>query len=56
MPACAGGSWLDRLLGRKPLTDEVERLFVQYRALRKKALRLTIDKLRANLAASKAEL
>ncbi|EIE23279.1 hypothetical protein COCSUDRAFT_53559 [Coccomyxa subellipsoidea C-169] len=51
-----GGSWLDRLLGRKPVTDEVERLFVQYRALRKKTLRLTIDKLRANLAASKAEL
>ena len=56
MHAHAGGSWFDKLLGRTPLTDDVERLFVQYRALRKKALRVTIDKLRANLAASKAEL
>jgi len=38
------------------LTDDLERLFVKYRMLRKKALRLTIEKLRANLAAADAEL
>ncbi|BDA50257.1 hypothetical protein COCOBI_15-3860 [Coccomyxa sp. Obi] len=51
-----GGGWMDKLLGRKPLTDDVERLFVKYRMLRKKALRLTIERLRANLASSSAEL
>ncbi|CAL8465237.1 g4772 [Coccomyxa elongata] len=51
-----GGGWMDKLLGRKPLTDSVERLFVTYRMLRKKALRLTIERLRANLASSSAEL
>lgn len=52
----AGGGWMDKLLGRKPLTDDVERLFVKYRMLRKKALRLTIERLRANLASGSAEL
>ncbi len=36
--------------------DNVERLFVKYRMLRKKALRLTIERLRANLASDSAEL
>lgn len=47
---------MDRILGRKPLTDDLERLFVKYRMLRKKALRFTIEKLRTNLAAADAEL
>ena len=52
----AGGGWIDKLLGRKSLMDNVERLFVKYRMLRKKALRLTIERLRANLASDSAEL
>ena len=53
---CAGGSWLDKALGRQPLSGRFERLFVEFRMLRKRALQATIDKLRATLEAAKTEL
>ena len=53
---CAGGSWLDKVLGRQPLSGRFERLFVEFRMLRKRALQATIDRLRATLEAAKTEL
>ena len=52
----AGGGWMDRLLGRGVVTGEVERMFVKFRMLRKRALRLTIQKLTQQLQGGKAEL
>jgi hypothetical protein len=36
-------------MGKKPLAGDMERLFVKFRMLRKRALRFTIDKLRRTL-------
>ena len=47
---------MDKLLGKGKVTGEVERLFVQFRMLRKRALRHTIDKLNRQLQGGKAEL
>jgi len=52
----AGGGWMDKLLGKGKVTGEVERMFVQFRMLRKRALRHTIDKLNRQLQGGKAEL
>ena len=57
MQDCAGGSWLERLMGKRPLAGDMEQLFVRFRMLRKRALRFTIDKLRRTLEeAAKSEL
>ena len=47
---------MDRLLGRGMVTGEVERMFVKFRMLRKRALRLTIQKLTRQLQGGEAEL
>ena len=47
---------MDKMLGKALVTGEVERMFVKFRMLRKKALRLTIEKLNRQLQGSKAEL
>ncbi len=47
---------MDKLLGKGTVTGEVERKFVKFRMLRKKALRLMIEKLNRQLQGSKAEL
>ena len=52
----AGGGWMDKMLGKGTVTGEVERRFVKFRMLRKKALRITIEKLTRQLQGSKAEL
>ena len=56
IPDFAGGGWIDRLLGRGVVTGEVERMFVKFRMLRKRALRLTIQKLTQQLQGGEAEL
>ena len=47
---------MDKMLGKGTVTGEVERRFVKFRMLRKKALRITIEKLTRQLQGSKAEL
>jgi hypothetical protein len=47
---------MDWLLGRGAVTGEVERMFVKFRMLRKRALRLTIQKLTQQLQGGEAEL
>ena len=47
---------MDKMLGKGTVTGEVERRFVKFRMLRKKALRVTIEKLARLLEGDKAEL
>ena len=43
-------------MGRKPLQGGMERLFVRFRMLRKRALRHTVEQLRRTLEAARSEL
>ncbi|CAK0787098.1 hypothetical protein CVIRNUC_010314 [Coccomyxa viridis] len=52
----AGGGWMGSLLGQGKITGEVERMFVRFRILRKRALRYYIEKLARQLQGDKAEL
>ena len=47
---------MDKVLGKGRVTGEVERRFVTFRMLRKRALRMTIEKLTRQLEGDKAEL
>ncbi len=56
LTAGAGGGWMGSLLGQGKITGEVERMFVTFRILRKRALRYYIEKLARQLQGDKAEL